>query len=513
MSDQHFDNFIRNKLQDHASPVPGDMWQRILAEKEKDRKPALWWNNYKNWMLILTALLVTSSFIYFYSKQDDKGITHSSSSIAPANIPAQQTAEPTINSIPGGNSSNEPLDLAATSTAPSTETGIANSTTSDEAKTATSTAAKVATTNSSILTTDKEVEQVATTRDRSATSSGNEKRSARAFAKFKKEVTAPAFGQQVNEKKPLPAGLPAIDVSFNKKAAAEEGVTVYNRTDAIPMLAKRSGSAFSSSHNGTLNKLNFLPVVECPPADGERRSNWFLEVFASPDYAIKNTTSSNDEYLRRKDSTENFRSAFTAGFRISKTIGQNMMLKSGLQFSQINEKFNFRSENERKTVTVVTIRTIVRSPGDTIRVTDTSTMEQIGYRVKTTFNRYRSIDVPVILGYEWGNENFRTSINGGLIFNLQSWQQGDMLDTSYNPVMFTKGNSMFKRNIGLGVFASVAFYKSIGASSEIFAEPYFRYHISNMTNSSLPFQQKFHAAGLNIGLRFKLNGRQQSYSR
>jgi len=250
-----------------------------------------------------------------------------------------------------------------------------------------------------------------------------------------------------------------------------------------------------------------MPITDCPSAFGDRKNDWFVEAYVSPDYAIKTTKGLDDEYLRRKDSTESFRSAFTAGIRLSKNIGENLMLKTGLQFSQINEKFNLRTENERKQVTVITIRTIVRAPGDTLRISDTSTLEQIGYRVKTTFNRYRSLDIPVIIGYEWGNDNFRTSINTGLIFNLQSWQQGDMLDTTYNAVSFDKaGSQVFKKNIGLGIYASASFLKRISSNSEIFAEPYVRYNISNMTNTGSPFNQRFHVAGINIGLRYKING-------
>ncbi len=57
MSDNKFDELIKNILRDHEGKVPGDMWQRILAKKERDRKGmAFFFRSFRIPILILAAL-------------------------------------------------------------------------------------------------------------------------------------------------------------------------------------------------------------------------------------------------------------------------------------------------------------------------------------------------------------------------------------------------------------------------------------------------------------------------
>jgi hypothetical protein len=139
-------------------------------------------------------------------------------------------------------------------------------------------------------------------------------------------------------------------------------------------------------------------------------------------------------------------------------------------------------------------------------VTDTSTLQQIGYSVKTIHNHYRSIDIPLTVGYQFGNDDLSVGINAGVIFNISSWYQGEILDTSLTSVPISKvSNSIYKSNIGLGLYSSISVLKRINENTQLFFEPYFRYNLSNMTNSQSPYNQKFHVGGLAIGLRFSLN--------
>ncbi|MBS1661650.1 MAG: hypothetical protein JST68_11445 [Bacteroidetes bacterium] len=43
MREKEFDQFFRDKLTEHSSPVPEDMWQRIQGKKDDRRALAFWW--------------------------------------------------------------------------------------------------------------------------------------------------------------------------------------------------------------------------------------------------------------------------------------------------------------------------------------------------------------------------------------------------------------------------------------------------------------------------------------
>ena len=158
-----------------------------------------------------------------------------------------------------------------------------------------------------------------------------------------------------------------------------------------------------------------------------------------------------------------------------------MLLKAGPQYSQVNQKYVYRTENEVKTTTVVTVRTIIRAPGDTVIVHDTSTVQQIGFKNNTVYNHFKSFDIPVTIGYQFGNEDLKFGINAGLVFNVSSWYQGVILDSSLATVTLNKtGNGVYKTNIGMGLYAGFSAVKQLGEDLHIFLEPYFRYNLSNI---------------------------------
>ncbi|MDE3252841.1 MAG: hypothetical protein KGO92_08535, partial [Bacteroidota bacterium] len=249
-------------------------------------------------------------------------------------------------------------------------------------------------------------------------------------------------------------------------------------------------------------------IIICPSDRKSWNTDWFLETYVSPDLAFKTVSnvSATPQYLARKDSSESMRVGYTAGIRLVKPITDNLLVKAGLQYSQANEKYVYRTENEVKTTTVVTERTIIRGPGDTVLVKDTSVLQTIGFRNNTVYNRYRSFDIPVTVGYQFGDEDLKFGINAGVIVNLSSWYQGVILDSSLGTVSLNKsGNSVYKTNIGLGLIGGISVVKRLSDDMHIFFEPYFRYNLSDMTTPQATFKQRFSIGGLSVGLRFNLN--------
>ncbi len=518
MSDQKFDEFFKGRLQSHSSAVSSDMWQRIQDAREKDRRRGFWWLNYKSAGLALIALMLTIAVYYStVNSQNDRQAKAETQEVSTQETSRRQNS---ITAKPSLADSNNPItsDEAVDITTGKSEAGAPSTILQPDVST-------IHPSNASALEKEPTAGSITKNNDEENIDLSSGSKAAGSNQKLNVPGTANVFSNQTfatREKvrrnqsfynKKVDDLLPASSdfMASSLPLTAEENASA--KTNIHPFIGAFEAQSFKlNSSKHSLENLSIKPINDCPSAFGERPNDWFAEVYFSPDYALKQSKGINNEYLRRKDSTENFRSAFTAGFRLSKGIGEHLLLKTGVQFSQINEKFTYQSENERRTTTVITIRTIIRGVGDTLRISDTSTVQQIGYRVKTTYNRYRSFDIPVLVGFEWGNDNFRTNLNTGLIFNLQSWQQGDMLDTSYSPVSFDKGGTqVFKKNLGLGVYASIAFLKRVGTTTEIFAEPYFRYNISNMTNAASPFNQRFHVAGLNLGVRYKFSGNRQHY--
>jgi hypothetical protein len=205
----------------------------------------------------------------------------------------------------------------------------------------------------------------------------------------------------------------------------------------------------------------------------------------------------NSAYLQKRKESTAFKSAFSAGARFTRVFNNSMSIRGGVNYSQINEKFTYNQGN------VVVVTYIINNNGDTIGSYTTT-----GSRHKTTINRYRSIDIPIVVGYEVGNGKLHANINAGAVVNIYSWQKGDVLDTAGNPVSITSGKGsspyQFKSNAGIGFIGAVSVYYKLNDRLHIMAEPYFRYNFSPMNKEGITLKQKYQTAGLRLGIRLDL---------
>jgi Outer membrane protein beta-barrel domain len=523
MTDKLFDSFIRDKMGDHVAEVPSGAWDRIAAARDKRRKKPQF--PIKYWALLLLPILAGGAWLMFRQPQQTGANTPGSSSSNSSLIAGNKEATSPVNNntSPSGSTTADP----AATPLPGNSTN--NNQLIDQNNTNNSTPVK---NNSSTLTANN---------NNAVTPSGSI--SAGSRIRNNQRTTNNPSGRRNNPDRDQfisPAETPPVN-TIRDQAPKQQVTTPPERgrdrtgsgindigqsANRQPLLTPVELLPYSSAYgkNDQLNNNKLSPIrlpEKCPSLSGPPRNDWYLEVYASPDYSFKkvsppdrfnpflDTSNVLPRYLAQKNDAESFRGAFSAGINISKSLSENWLLRTGVRYGQVNERFNYRNENERRLITVITERTIIRGPGDTLIVRDTSVVEQFGARVKTTYNRYRSIDIPVLMSYEFGRDNWKFNVTGGVIVNLRSWYKGAVLDTSYLPLTFTskKGNDIYKSNIGLGFYGSFRVLRSINEHLEFYAEPYFRFNPSEMTTGRSPFKQTIQNAGLQFGIRYRLKGR------
>jgi len=458
MTDNQFDQFIRAKLKDHSAPVPPGLWEKINPDRKDDRKgfflPRI--NTLGRYMIALALLgaLAVGGYIYFNNDYKiNNGIRQHSNTPVIANDKAAPVTATPSNQKPGI----EENTIVTTQT------------------------------NTNNYTYNKDIPQ-----------------------NNPPSYFKPADNQDVRSENNTSEQAPEVlesDIHFNLLSAS---AIATSKSELLYDLKDLKALELA---NGVAHTKRVPNILVCPSLRNGRYINpdWYAEFYVSPDLAFKSeqNISATPQYMQRKDSSESGQLGFSAGIRFVKPFNDNLLLKAGLQYAQINQKFVYRTENEIKTTTVVTTRQIIRGPGDTVLVSDTSILRQIGYRNNTTYNHLHTIDIPVPIGYQFGkdDDDFRVGVNAGVILNLSSWYRGVVLDqSSLTAVPADKASvSIYKSNIGLGLYGSLSFMKRLNENSHLFFEPYFRYNLSDATSVQAPFSQRFHIGGLAIGLRYNLN--------
>ncbi len=489
MTDKLFDEFVKDKLGQHNSGAPMHVWERI-REKEKDDKKGFFF--FKRFWLTGIVLLTLSGMVYLTwdsvikhsnqeqlltttTEQKNTNNTNQTSTTVQTENEQKQPGSPTTNSNTVIKKQGNENPGLATGIDPKAETG------------------------------KNEADVVNNTSPAAPLKINKQSKS------FIKENNAEINSQQkTHNKKTGNINLqPAQLNKTGEQTAAKEFTLSFTSVAAYR-------SSLKDFRLGNVPQRTVGP--NCPTVNGPRRNDLYIEVYGSPDYTMRSFSNSANlnNYIAQRRTSEDNRNGFSAGVRIAKNIGEKTLLKAGVNYSQINERLKIVNENEKQITQIITIRTVIRAPGDTLFIRDTTYFEQTGTRYRTTYNRYRFIDIPVIFSYEFGNpEILAFSVNAGPVFNVVSFYRGEVLDTTFNPVKIStargSGPNNWRSNIGISVFASFAVYKRMNERLQIFAEPYFRYNFRPVTQSTNFVNQRYTTTGMQLGIRYNLFNEKQRY--
>lgn len=502
MTDKLFDDFFKQKLEQHDSGSPMHVWEKVRRElhEKDDDKGVVWWKN-PLWLLALLLFIGGGVTIGIIGNKN--------------NWFNKTTALENVASTENSNKQNDVAIVPATANDVTKESSKENNSTTLTEKTNDS--------NTTLTSSDK------TPTITNTVSSDNDKAETSTVAEVK---TKKAAIRKLIRKAKHPSQVPVAGLPGDDKAVAD----LYPGKDTPkPSLQEQLNNDVNLSSAEGVNKTSVKSLLEseklkaaiplnpkvflgCPTIGPPRRNDLYLEVYGAADNvnrSLTGTSSTPLNYIDKRKEAEKSQVGFSAGVRIAKNIGEKFLLKTGVNYSQINEHLKFLNEKDVRTVTVITTRTVT-SGGQTITISDTTTVTQVGTSYNNYYNRYRTVDVPLILSYELGNSrNFSVGINAGVIFNITSWYRGRILDTSLNPVAINTGSTLgvnaWKKNIGLGLYGSLSIYKRLNEKMQLFFEPYVRYNLKPVNTSETIVKQKYMTTGLQVGIRYNLFHKRQRY--
>ncbi len=240
---------------------------------------------------------------------------------------------------------------------------------------------------------------------------------------------------------------------------------------------------------------------------GSGEKSIYVDIYGAPEYAFRRLSENlpeNSNYLRARDTVENPWYAFSAGTRVSLVFGNGLALRTGFVYAQTNEIAVFDSLGIGKKVLSETYVPRTGGGQDTIRKTEITS----GIFRTARYNRYRSIDIPLQLGFEFPlNDYWSFSINGGANFNISAWRKADILGDKGTHIDVSSGfgepNPVFNNTLGISVFGSVAAYRQLTGNLQLVIEPSVRHYLQPITRSDYALKQAYTNGGLILGLRYR----------
>jgi len=267
-----------------------------------------------------------------------------------------------------------------------------------------------------------------------------------------------------------------------------------------------NGVVFLPSRLATIDQPVREEELACAKFEETRIWTSSIDFMVSPDIVSRELdpiSPSYADYALARDASESFRYGFSAGVRFSTTSPSGFAVRSGLNYSQINEQFAYETDQEER-ITV----TIAYGPNG--QVIGRDTVVDFVSTQRFVNNRYATVDIPLLVGYEFSaGSKFRVSLNGGTFINMLFTQNGEFLSPStFEPVAFSGDRPdtyhAFRNRLGLALYGSLGVTYSLNDQFDILVEPHFKWRPQSVTVPGYVLDQRYFTSGLFIGFRKKV---------
>ena len=228
---------------------------------------------------------------------------------------------------------------------------------------------------------------------------------------------------------------------------------------------------------------------------------FLMDVYVGPSLARKDLRPASPEeswYRQRRLATESSDWAFNAGVRGTLLLNQHFLIRSGLHYDQVVEKFEYADPNYRE-VNIRQRSVLVNGVWQTVSDTSVS----YGEHYTKTYNRFGMLDIPLQVGVEVRNRRSGVSLQAGASVNVLFWKRGSILSVTEQPASFAPdggGVEVFRPRTGLSVSGSVQWFYHLRPRLRVFAEPYFRQVLRPVTLDGHPVEQRYGIGGIRLGL-------------
>jgi hypothetical protein len=504
MTNQSFDNQVKEKMSEHESPVPAGTWEAIANQKKKRRYPVFWW--------------LTGAGILILGIAGGKMLLDKRNEKKPVVIVEQKvttkTQQEKANAVAGSGNNTNPVnqEINDSIVLPVTgNTGTATSTINGKTVQPNSTLAGVSTTEPvqpSFTAQQRENNSIAVDLDP---------------ANKKKKTSKPVSENPGIARIEKLEGKPDIntddgDISF----IPGESKRVSKKVDAASLLTNKP--AVLALHGNFLTTN--LPTNDSALTNEVKRSaallirpkkpTWSIDVSVNPFMparekqsltAINRTTVSPlhlAEFKADKIKTK-LQPALSYSIILRKKFNKKIGLGVGLQYAVIKEDITL-SGKETNTAYQIIQRLENGGTGPRL-VDDTVANVTTGTRVINAINSYRYLDLPLSLQYmlidrPYWSLQLNSGINISLYSKYNNSISGNLVAENASGIIAAKQGT----TIQTGFFAGVRYSHYLTKHIQWFAQPYLRFNAGRYANTVIN-TRSVHEAGVGLGLSFNIGGK------
>lgn len=521
MDQDGLDKFIKNQVEEHETTTDADLlWQKIQAkqgdEKKKKRRFFIFW--------LLGGIGLLGGLAFLYTLQFSSAANENFADNLQAN--SNQTATELLIEKNKEDKANlikiSDEDEAATSS--QNTNNVENSNIDNEVKdtslinnkTLKSTESKLTVSKNETVNPSKTTTQINLNK-----SKGTPK-------------TAPVF----NESQITKTASPNIDLNNDLPASDIEN-TALTLTDSttekvIDKIVVDSNTQLKEAENSDLEEQTALAkeelsqtleeekvdsvLLETPTEktasldeqNDKEKSKWRVSngiafTYGKAYRSLSSHNSSSFDYLKTRENSETSLDAIRGSLDFMLQHNSGFYVKTGLQYEQITERFDAYIERDSvKTAPNQILALTYAMNGSSSTTTGNGEITTTHWLQKTKFNRYHSIDVPFLLGYnrQKSDKKMGWFVEGGASVNISFAAKGEIFDSNNELLILDENTDLFKSQTGISLLGAVGLTYQISDKFSLWASPDMRYRLSSISGAENVIDQRYFNLGLSVGVRY-----------
>lgn len=518
MGEDRLDKFMRDQVFDHKTPADTDqLWAGILAKQEKKEEP----KRRFLWLWFLGGLLIGGSLIGYFVFTSNE----SANQIASTNEITSNTENEADSKLASGQNNNT---ATIESNATELNSVVPNSPKSNTVISKSDVISEKETTTTSATNNRKETEETAI--NNSTPPSKNEL-NVQATKNIGKTTGTPNSATLLNTdleessstltqaESPI-SSVPTVE-SPNKENTSSLAPAAVSPLAQAEL--EKEGTVLSMLTLRTLNtsidlvdpifklkKEDFPPIVTVPvPATiipNKKASPFSIGVNMGYGFANNQLKAGNGEntaaYKQLREETETTEQVLSAGLDLKYQLKSGLYAKVGLQFEQITDRFDYSNVSATSFFNDTAIQSIKYVSIDSTEITRGTNSTRIRIQGREIYNRYRSFDLPLLVGYHSRGEN-RLSwfAEAGVLVNIGFFASGEILDTDGETIIDLAESDVLRKNLGLTVTGGLGLSYRLTKGLSVWASPRVRYGLKNMTTEPELLEQRYLRGALEVGVR------------
>lgn len=307
-------------------------------------------------------------------------------------------------------------------------------------------------------------------------------------------ITGDNSGIPGNEKAKI-----SVTVAPSVNENTELNVRMKNTEDTHSKILYNIKTLPSISTSGIeQDELNIPPLRGIKTGDcyqfGKNRTHVFVQTEAGVGIPMRQLKASGASDILAENIKETVSPwfAYNASLQGGLIFGNNLFISSGLNYTEIKEKFDYIKTGV--TQIVINIDPITNQPIDTSVIT--------GKLINSGENTFQLINIPLSFGLQQRMGKWAIIPEIGGILNIRSDIKGKVLFNDRNINRIENHRDMYRKTIGYSLYAGVAVHYLLNDKMSIYLKPYYVKSVENWTLSTASFESSFDLININLGLRY-----------